>query len=204
MHLQDRGHIMTYGRFANQMICGFALIASTCLAPVFAQAQDASNLSAEELQALFEQQRTRGLVIVPAEGTDTAAVATEPTTDVAADPAYTEVAAEAQINFQISFEFDSAALRDSEKAKLTSLCEALNASDIPLFRIVGHTDAKGSDSYNQGLSLLRAEEVKRYLVDDCQVDAARLEATGVGEAFPFDAADPNAETNRRVEFQVAS
>lgn len=194
---------MPIGRFARQMICSFSLIGATAFAPGFTLAQDASNLSAEELQALFEQQRTRGLVIVPAEGVTTEPVV-EGTTEVVADPAYTEVAAEAQINFQISFEFDSAALREGEKAKLASLCEALNATGIPLFRIVGHTDAKGSDSYNQGLSLLRAEEVKRYLVDDCQVDAARLEATGVGEAFPFDSADPNADTNRRVEFQVAS
>ena len=195
---------MKHGRFTSQMIFSFALISALGLLPVVALAQDASTLSAEELQALFEQQRTRGLVIVPADGAATTDPVAEGTAEVAVDPQYTEVAAEAQINFQISFEFDSAALRDSEKAKLTSLCEALNTSDIPLFRIVGHTDAKGSDSYNQGLSLLRAEEVKRYLVDDCQVDSARLEATGVGEAFPFDAADPNAEANRRVEFQVAS
>lgn len=194
---------MAFGRFSRRMIGSFALIAVTGLAPAMALAQDAATLSAEELQALFEQQRTRGLVIVPAEGTATDP-AVEGTTEVAADPVYTEVAAEAQINFQISFEFDSAALREGEKSKLSSLCEALNASDIPLFRIVGHTDAKGSDSYNQGLSLLRAEEVKRFLVDDCQVDAARLQASGVGEAFPFDATDPNADTNRRVEFQVAS
>ena len=194
---------MAFGRFSRRMIGSFALIAVTGLAPAMALAQDAATLSAEELQALFEQQRTRGLVIVPAEGTATDP-AVEGTTEVAADPVYTEVAAEAQINFQISFEFDSAALREGEKSKLSSLCEALNASDIPLFRIVGHTDAKGSDSYNQGLSLLRAEEVKRFLVDDCQVDAARLQASGVGEAFPFDPADPNADTNRRVEFQVAS
>ena len=195
---------MIHGRFGSQMICSFVLIGTLGLVPVVALAQDASTLSAEELQALFEQQRTRGLVIVPADGAATTDPVVEGTAAVAVDPQYTEVAAEAQINFQISFEFDSAALRDSEKAKLTSLCEALNASAIPLFRIVGHTDAKGSDSYNQGLSLLRAEEVKRYLVDDCQVDSARLEASGVGEAFPFDAADPNAEANRRVEFQVAS
>ena len=195
---------MKHDRFTSQMIFSFALISALGLLPVVALAQDASTLSAEELQALFEQQRTRGLVIVPADGAATTDPVAEGTAEVAVDPQYTEVAAEAQINFQISFEFDSAALRDSEKTKLTSLCEALNTSDIPLFRIVGHTDAKGSDSYNQGLSLLRAEEVKRYLVDDCQVDSARLEATGVGEAFPFDAADPNAEANRRVEFQVAS
>lgn len=189
---------MRYSRIASLVICSFALIAASGLA----RAQDASTLSAEELQALFETQRTRGLVLTPVEGTEDPAV--EGTTEVVVDPAYTEVAADAQINFQISFEFDSAALRDSEKVKLTTLCAALNASQIPLFRIVGHTDAKGSESYNQGLSLLRAEEVRRFLVNDCQVDAARLEATGVGEAYPFDTADPNAEANRRVEFQVAS
>jgi OmpA-OmpF porin, OOP family len=189
---------MKYTHIASHVLCSFALIAASGLA----QAQDASTLSAEELQALFETQRTRGLVLTPIEGSEEPAV--EGTTDVVVDPDYTEVAADAQINFQISFEFDSAALRESEKVKLASLCEALNASDIPLFRIVGHTDAKGSDSYNEVLSLLRAEEVQRYLVNDCQVDAARLEATGVGEAYPFDTTDPNAEANRRVEFQVAS
>ena len=191
---------MKYARIANLAICSFALIVASGLA----RAQDASTLSAEELQALFENQRTRGLVLTPIEGAEEPVTGVEATTEVAVDPDYTEVAAEAQINFQISFAFDSAALRDSEKVKLTTLCEALNASDIPLFRIVGHTDAKGSDSYNQGLSLLRAEEVRRFLIEDCLVDGVRLEATGVGEAYPFDANDPNAEANRRVEFQVAS
>ena len=199
---------MTYRHIARQTIFSAALIAATTLTGGIALAQDASTLSAEELNVLFENQRTRGLVLVPADETGAEATGTETpvieSVELAVAPEYVEVAEEAQINFNISFEFDSAALRDAEKVKLTSLCEALNASNIPLFRIVGHTDAKGSNSYNQGLSLLRAEEVKRHLVEECGVDAVRLEASGVGEAFPFDAADPNADTNRRVEFQVAS
>ena len=80
----------------------------------------------------------------------------------------------------------------------------IKASDIPQFKIIGHTDASGTDSYNQNLSLLRAEEVKRHLVDDCGVPDAKLVAVGVGESFPLDPNDPRADVNRRVEFQVGS
>jgi outer membrane protein OmpA-like peptidoglycan-associated protein len=74
--------------------------------------------------------------------------------------------------------------------------------DVARFQIIGHSDSVGSDRYNLLLSTLRAEEVKRHLVSGCGLDAARLEAIGVGEGFPFDAADPKAAANRRVEFQA--
>jgi flagellar motor protein MotB len=53
------------------------------------------------------------------------------------------------------------------------------------------------------LSKLRAEEVKRHLVETCDIDPDILYAEGAGEHFPFDETDPNADINRRVEFQVA-
>ncbi len=165
-------------------------------------AQDDSNLTAEELAAKFmAQQATRGLVIAPSgEATDaTGDGSTLPadTTLVALDPS-------AQVNFQIKFAFDSAALEENEAAKLVNLCEVMKTSDIAQFKIIGHTDASGTDSYNQNLSLLRAEEVKRHLVEDCGVPDGKLVAVGVGEAFPLDPNDPKADVNRRVEFQVGS
>jgi outer membrane protein OmpA-like peptidoglycan-associated protein len=39
-------------------------------------------------------------------------------------------------------------------------------------------------------------------VDDCGVDPSRLEAIGAGEDFPFNAQNPRADENRRVEFQA--
>lgn len=178
-----------------------ALVLTMLTGPVFAQ--DDSNLTAEELAAKFmAQQATRGLVIAPSGDTATADAA-DPnalpadTTRVALDPS-------AQVNFQIKFAFDSAALAEDEAAKLDTLCEVIKASDIPQFKIIGHTDASGSDTYNQNLSLLRAEEVKRHLVDDCGVPDAKLLAEGVGEAYPMDPNDPRADVNRRVEFQVGS
>ncbi len=168
------------------------------------QAQDGGDLSAEELADRFQaqsEQLTRGLVIAPsnaAPASDAAAAALPAdTTYVAVDPA-------AQVNIRIEFAFDSAAIGPGQEERLSTLCEVIKASDIPAFKIIGHTDASGTESYNQNLSKLRAEEVKRHLVETCGIEGAKLLAEGVGEAFPADASDPKADANRRVEFQVGS
>ena len=166
-------------------------------------AQDDSTLTAEQLAAKFmAQQATRGLVIAPSDGG--AAAPADGATALPADTTYASVDPTAQVNFQIKFAFDSAALAPDEISKLTTLCEVIKTSDIAQFKIIGHTDSSGKDAYNQSLSLLRAEEVKRRLIEDCGVPDAKLLATGVGEAFPLDAANPKADVNRRVEFQVGS
>ena len=115
-----------------------------------------------------------------------------------------QLAPELQINVHIQFAFDSAALGEDQKPLLTQLCKVMGESDIQLFRIVGHTDASGSDAYNEKLSQLRAEEVQRYLIGDCGIDPGRLEAVGLGERFLADQNDPKAAENRRVEFQALS
>ncbi|MBC7736055.1 MAG: OmpA family protein [Candidatus Saccharibacteria bacterium] len=171
------------------------------LAATSAVAQDDSNLTAEQLAAKFiAQQASRGLVIAPSGD----AAPTDGATALPADTTYASVDPNAQVNFQIKFAFDSAALAPDEISKLSTLCEVIKTSDIAQFKIIGHTDASGADSYNQNLSLLRAEEVKRRLVEDCDVPDAKLIATGVGETFPLDAGNPRADVNRRVEFQVGS
>jgi OOP family OmpA-OmpF porin len=110
---------------------------------------------------------------------------------------------EQQVNVQVRFGFDSAALDDTARAELRRVCGVLDAAGINVLRIVGHTDAAGDAAYNQRLSVLRAEEVQRFFVGDCGIEAGRLEAVGVGEQFPFDD-DPYAGANRRVEFQAMS
>lgn len=170
-----------------------------------AQAQDDSKLTAAELATKFQAQEgqlTRGLVIAPSDGT--AAATTADTTALPADTTYVALDPKTQVNIQVRFAFDSAALAETEMTKLATLCEAIKASDIAHFKIIGHTDSSGTDSYNQNLSQLRAEEVKRRLVDNCGIPDGKLVAVGVGEAFPLDAANPKADANRRVEFQVGS
>lgn len=197
---------------------GFAVGSLMALSSIaLGQSNDASGMSAEQLEEVFARQKTRGLVIAPtspettpeasapAGGTSvTAMPETSVPAPVAETPTYVALAPEDQVNIQISFDFDSAALRADQKPKLATLCEVMKSIDIELFRIVGHTDASGSAAYNERLSLLRAQEVKRYLTDECGVEASRLEAVGVGESFPLDMADPNGDVNRRVEFQALS
>jgi outer membrane protein OmpA-like peptidoglycan-associated protein len=111
---------------------------------------------------------------------------------------------EEQVNVQVTFAFDSAVLEDSQKPILRTVCSALEKAGVGVMRIVGHTDAAGSAGYNQKLSVLRAEEVERFFVNDCHVAPERLQAVGVGEQFPYDDRDPLADANRRVEFQAIS
>ena len=166
-------------------------------------AQDGSTPSVEEMADNFKKQKTRGLVIATpgADATGTDDAAPEATGTVAQEVG-SIVPKDEQVNINVSFDFDSAALREDQKPKLASLCDALKAADVQKIRILGHTDASGSESYNERLSKLRAEEVKRYLISDCGYPAERMEAVGVGERFPFDPDDPLADVNRRVEFQA--
>lgn len=166
-----------------------------------AMAQDSTELTTEEITDAFNKQKTRGLVIVPSG--DQSAATDDAATTVAATPTeYQAVPKDQQVNIQISFDFDSAALRGDQKPKLAALCEAMKGVDVNVFQIIGHTDSSGSASYNENLSLLRAKEVKRHMVSDCGIDELRLEAVGVGESQPFNAENPRADENRRVEFQA--
>lgn len=181
-----------------------AIAALSAAGPSFAQGADASTATAEELQALFQKQKTRGLKLVPSSEAAVLPTVSDQGGTAIAPVAYSEIEKDAQINLRITFDFDSAVLRPEEKPKLNTLCTAMKAVDVELFRIVGHTDAAGTDAYNEKLSLLRAQEVRRFLVDDCGIDAARLEAVGMGKRFLFNAEDPKADENRRVEFQALS
>jgi len=172
--------------------------AAVCLsAPVSAQ-----DLSVEEITEAFKKQKTRGLVIVPNAAEDSVAEDTETATVAAAAEAYNALDEASQINVQISFDFDSATLRDDQKPKLANMCASMKAMDDTVFQIIGHTDSSGSATYNERLSLLRAQEVRRHLVSDCGVSADSLKAIGMGETAPFNAENPRADENRRVEFQA--
>jgi len=190
----------------KQSLIALSLFGVLALSPVSpAVAQDAASSSAAELQEKFQRQKTRGLALVSNSSSQVVVPTTsaEGKTEVA-PVVYSQIEKDDQVNIRITFDFDSAVLRADEKPKLATLCEAMKAVDVELFRIVGHTDASGSDSYNEKLSLLRAEEVKRYLVNDCGLAPTRLEAVGMGKRFLYNTDDPRADENRRVEFQALS
>jgi len=75
--------------------------------------------------------------------------------------------------------------------------------DIEVVVATGHTDATGPESYNQALSIRRAESVKAYLVDK-GMDASKIFTEGKGETQPVAdnrTRDGRAQ-NRRVVIEV--
>lgn len=180
-----------------------SVLGASLLCTPLANAQTSSDeLTVEEITEAFKKQKTRGLVIVP-NSTDTATDTGEETTTVAAAvEEYTPVDRQTQINVQISFDFDSAALRSDQAPKLANMCESMKLMDGTVFQIIGHTDSSGSAAYNERLSLLRAQEVRRHLISSCGVAEDMLKAIGMGETAPYNQDNPRADENRRVEFQA--
>ena len=100
----------------------------------------------------------------------------------------------------ILFDFDSAALRSDARRSVDELAQVLQEYDKTAVVVQGHTDARGTDGYNQDLSERRATSVQRYL-EGSGVDGDRVSAQGLGEQYPVASNDsePGRQQNRRVE-----
>jgi OOP family OmpA-OmpF porin len=100
----------------------------------------------------------------------------------------------------VNFEFDSSDLTAEGRAILDRGASMLQSNPAVRVEIVGHTDARGSDTYNQGLSERRAESVRAYLESN-GIAASRLSASGRGESAPVASndTDEGRAQNRRVE-----
>jgi OmpA-OmpF porin, OOP family len=102
-----------------------------------------------------------------------------------------------------NFEFNKSALLPSAYTVLNQLAESIKSNPDTRWRVEGHTDAVGSDSYNMDLSRSRAESVVNYLVSH-GVDRNRLEIVPLGETTPIASNDtPEGRSmNRRVEIKM--
>jgi outer membrane protein OmpA-like peptidoglycan-associated protein len=121
-----------------------------------------------------------------------------------------ETATEVRIEMSadILFDFDKAVIKPQAEAALTNAAALILNRSV---RVEGHTDSKGSDAYNQKLSLQRAEAVRTWLAQKGGVDRARITAAGLGARNPVapnTAADGSdnpegRQRNRRVELIIA-
>jgi outer membrane protein OmpA-like peptidoglycan-associated protein len=103
----------------------------------------------------------------------------------------------------ILFDFDSYSLRAAAQENLSNLAASLNRYPDSEVLIVGHTDSRGDDAYNQRLSENRSGAARNYLVQQ-GVDATRIRAVGMGESEPVDTndTDEGRQANRRVEVAI--
>jgi outer membrane protein OmpA-like peptidoglycan-associated protein len=105
------------------------------------------------------------------------------------------------VDLEVRFKFASAELTDEARRVLDQLGAALTDARLVSYRfkLVGHTDAVGSETYNLTLSTERAGAVRAYLRERFQVTETRLESIGVGESQLRDPIHPMSGVNRRVQ-----
>ena len=105
----------------------------------------------------------------------------------------------------ILFDFDKTDLKPDAQTNISKLVENLNDNPDTDILVIGHTDNKGTDAYNQGLSERRAKSVKSYAVS--QGLAGRRVKTE-GKSFHEPIADNDTEAgraqNRRVEIVIVA
>jgi outer membrane protein OmpA-like peptidoglycan-associated protein len=191
------------------MAVGYGLVIASLILGPSASAQEVK--SADEILSGLQGVRTRGLdpsapqrqakqkeLNAKLRGLKTRRITVEERENVAK---LIEESKAPNVDVQIFFAFDSAEIRPEARPSLDELGKALSDPKLgnASFLIAGHTDAKGSNSYNLALSQRRAESVKAFLVETYGVDGARLAVIGFGEEQLKDPDDPFADENRRVQ-----
>lgn len=108
------------------------------------------------------------------------------------------------ISNEIFFEFNSDEITPESYPVLDDIGRILERHRGWKLEIAGHTDAIGTDDYNNKLSLRRAKSVKNYLVKNFNIIPENLSAMGYGESKPIATNDTNEgrALNRRVEFRI--
>ena len=111
------------------------------------------------------------------------------------------------LSLDIKFRYNSAELEGAGIAQLevlgSALVNYLEAGDLPVISLEGHTDDSGPEDYNMDLSNRRANATRAFLVDNFGLPASSIEAYGMGEERPI---APNTDAasraiNRRVELR---
>ncbi|MEZ4771587.1 MAG: OmpA family protein [Bacteroidia bacterium] len=110
-----------------------------------------------------------------------------------------------EFSSDVLFGFDQSNLSNNSQNTLDKLVLVLNDYPDTNIEIQGHTDSKGSVSYNKSLSERRATNVSDYLKAK-GVKASRLDIKGFGETEPkYNNETAEGRTqNRRAEFLITA
>ncbi len=105
----------------------------------------------------------------------------------------------------ILFDFDKTDVKPAARENIANLVASLNDNPDTDILVIGHTDNKGTDKYNQGLSERRAKAVRDYAVSQ---GLAKRRVKTDGKSFHEPIADNDTESgraqNRRVEIVIVA
>jgi outer membrane protein OmpA-like peptidoglycan-associated protein len=106
-----------------------------------------------------------------------------------------------KIDLEIRFDYNSADISKSSMPAVQELGKALSDASLKgsAFVVAGHTDAIGSEAYNQDLSERRADTIKKYLTEKFGLNGSDLVTVGYGKSQPKDPNAPLDPVNRRVQ-----
>jgi outer membrane protein OmpA-like peptidoglycan-associated protein len=106
---------------------------------------------------------------------------------------------------KVLFGYDQAVLSTQAQGSLNKLANVLQKYPDTNIEILGHTDSRGTDEYNQGLSERRANAAAGYLRTN-GITGTRITTKGMGEADPKATNDTEEgrTDNRRVEFVITA
>jgi outer membrane protein OmpA-like peptidoglycan-associated protein len=106
-----------------------------------------------------------------------------------------------KIDLDIQFDYNSDKITTTSMPSVQALGKALSDANLKgsTFVVAGHTDAIGSEAYNQDLSERRADTIKRYLTEKYGINGTDLVTVGYGKTKPKDPNAPMDPINRRVQ-----
>jgi len=107
------------------------------------------------------------------------------------------------VTLHLHFAFDSSVIPASDYPEVEKLSKIMKENPAAKAVIVGHTDATGTDAYNQGLSERRAQSLSKKLQEN-GIEADRIQASGKGEKEPIATNSTRAgrTDNRRIEVEL--
>ena len=85
----------------------------------------------------------------------------------------------------VHFDFDSSAVKASERSKVAAVADYLKAHPAEAVEIEGHCDERGTEEYNRSLGERRALALREQLVAQ-GIDPARVDTISYGEDRPAD------------------
>jgi len=103
------------------------------------------------------------------------------------------------------FDTNSSDLNAAGQSELTALVSRLaNFQEVESITVIGHTDSRGSETYNQALSERRAATVAAFL--ESSYPGVIVSSRGEGESNPIDTNDTpeGRQANRRVDIEVSA
>lgn len=108
-----------------------------------------------------------------------------------------------EVTSVVNFDFNSSQLDGNAQAILRQQAGWIRQFPEIRFRVYGHTDAVGSNRYNKGLGLRRANAVVSYL-STLGISRSRLEAVvSFGETQPLIVTQGRERKNRRTVTEVS-